>query len=144
MGAANGPISVEEFNARFAGGKAKLARGRSRGAKPTGMNKTERAYSMRLQLLVDTKRVEWWGFELVKLKLTDLTFYTPDFFVQLPDGVMEFHEIKGGQGFEDDALVKIKMAAELYPMFVFRSFIRTPNDGWKERVFTKEAPCPNE
>jgi hypothetical protein len=57
-------------------------------------------------------------FEPVKLRLAAATFYTPDFMVTRDDGEIVFHEVKGGW-WEDDARVKIKVAAEMYPEFRF-------------------------
>jgi hypothetical protein len=84
------------------------------GRLPTGtMNKTEQAYSTHLQNLLHTGEVLWWHFEGVKLRLADNTFYTCDFAVLANDGVLEMHEVKGF--WQDDARVKIKVAASLYP-----------------------------
>jgi hypothetical protein len=41
--------------------------------------------------------------------------YCPDFLVILPDGSMEWHEVKGRP--REDALVKLKAAASQYPLF---------------------------
>lgn len=62
-------------------------------------------------------------FERIKLKLADNTFYTPDFFVILADGSIEFHEVKGSWKMpgQDDSRVKIKVAAEMYRWATFRS-----------------------
>lgn len=46
-------------------------------------------------------------------RLADKTFYTPDFVVLAPDGVLEMHEVKGF--WEEDARVKIKVAAAQFP-----------------------------
>jgi len=56
-------------------------------------------------------------FESIKLRLADRTWYTPDFLVVWVDGRMEFHEVKGFM--RDDAAVKLKVAAELYPWAKF-------------------------
>jgi hypothetical protein len=84
------------------------------GRLPTGaMNKTEAAYANHLNQLQIAGEVLWHKFEGVKLRLADNTFYTPDFAVLTRDCVLELHEIKGF--WEDDARVKIKVAASLYP-----------------------------
>lgn len=57
--------------------------------------------------------VAWFKFEGIKLRLADNTFYTPDFAVMLSTGQMELHEVKGF--WTDDARVKTKVAASLYP-----------------------------
>lgn len=74
------------------------------------MNKTESAYADALSLQGIS-----WKFEAMKLRLADNTFYTPDFMI-VGDHI-ELHEVKGF--WEDDARVKIKVAAEQYPCFKF-------------------------
>lgn len=109
------------FNRRFALGRL-----------PSGqMNKTEAAYDAFLQAETYAGRVLWHKFEGVKLRLADKTFYTPDFVVMAADNVLEMHEVKGF--WQDDARVKIKVAASLYP---FR-FIAVKKRGgsWEREVF---------
>lgn len=81
------------------------------------MNGTERAYSQLLDSKVNAGRVAEWHYEAVTLKLAPDTRYTPDFLVILPDGTVELHEVKGFM--RDDANVKIKVAAQMFP-FTFR------------------------
>src|SRR5258708_7830819 len=84
------------------------------GRLPVGtMNKTEAAYDAHLQEQRHAGAVLWHKFEAVKLRLADNTFYTCDFAVLSSDGVLEMHEVKGF--WQDDARVKIKVAAALYP-----------------------------
>lgn len=77
------------------------------------MNDTERDYGALLSGRVIAGEVAWYRFEGVKLRLADNTFYTPDFAVMLTAGELECHEVKGH--WQDDARVKIKVAAEMYP-----------------------------
>lgn len=77
------------------------------------MNKTEAAYAARLEAMKAAGEISDYRFECVKLRLADKTFYTPDFMVLRPDGGFEMHEVKGF--WEDDARVKIKVAAESFP-----------------------------
>ena len=80
------------------------------------MNKTEQSYATTLEQKKWAGEVAWYRFEGVKLRLADNTFYTPDFAVMLANGQMEMHEVKGARAiFADDAKVKVKVAAELYP-----------------------------
>lgn len=81
------------------------------------MNATERAYASELELLKQTGEVAWYKFEGVKLRLADNTFYTPDFAVMLINGSLQMHEVKGF--WTDDARVKIKVAADMYPFEFF-------------------------
>lgn len=78
----------------------------------------------------------WFAFEPHKLRLADRTFYTPDFGVLLMDGTFEFHEVKGH--WEDDARVKIKVAAEQHWMFKFvavRPVAKKRGGGWSREEF---------
>lgn len=84
------------------------------GRLPTGtMNKTEARYDEYLTQLQQKGLILWHKFEAVKLRLADNTFYSPDFAVLSAAGFMEMHEVKGY--WMDDARVKIKVAASLYP-----------------------------
>ena len=91
------------------------------------MNKTEAAYAATLDLRRYAGEVAWFKFEGVKLRLADNTFYTPDFAVMLADGALEMHEVKGF--WQDDARVKIKIAADLYPMRFIAIKARAKKDG---------------
>lgn len=103
-----------------------FARARSRrgGTVPGQMNRTETAYAEHLQIQLLSGQITGWRFESYKLRLADRTWYTPDFVVQCLDGTIELHEVKatGRDGkllIEDDAAVKIKVAADQYPEFEF-------------------------
>lgn len=99
------------------------------------LNKTEQAYASFLELRRIAGEIAWWKFEGIKVRLADNTFYTPDFAVMLADGILECHEVKGF--WADDARVKIKVAADIYP-FIFRAFKPMPKKdggGWREEVF---------
>jgi len=97
------------------------------GRLPAGtMNKTEAAYASHLELRRLDKDVLWWKFEGVKLRLADSTFYTCDFAVMRSDGQMEMHEVKGFMA--DDANVKIKVAASIYPFQFY--VVRKSKIGW--------------
>jgi len=81
------------------------------------MNKTEEAYSRTLQERKLKGEIHHWAFESMTLRLADRTTYTPDFFVMLPNGEIEFHEVKGF--WHQAGRIKIKVAAENHPWFVF-------------------------
>ena len=118
------------------------ARARHQSHTPGRMNKTEAAYAFHLDLLLSSGEILGWTFESVKLRLADLTWYTPDFLVQLPSREMEFHEVKGF--WRDDARVKIKVAAETFPAFHFLAVQRRAKKaggGWAvERLGDSKAP----
>ena len=103
----------------------------AKGRLPKGeMNSTETRYAAHLDELKLAGDVVWWRFEPVKLLLAKLTTLTPDFMVQLADGTVELHDVKGAKAiYEDDAKVKMKVAAKEYP-FVFRVvFPKAKKDG---------------
>lgn len=113
-------------------GKLRLrARGRVR-RQPGTMNKTEAAYADILEAERIAGRIHSWHYERVTFKLADDCRYTPDFQVVYPDGLVEYHEVKGF--WEDDALAKIKVAATSFPEFTFRAFHKKSGQ-WHEREF---------
>jgi len=101
--------------------------------KKEGLNKTEEAYQKYLDLLQKTGEVLWFKYEGLKLRLADNTFYTPDFAVMAADGTLECHEVKGNF-WTDDARVKIKVAASLYP-FRFLSARKVKGGKWEFETF---------
>ena len=96
------------------------------------MNKTEQAYAAHLNLLLQAGEIQWFKFEGIKYRLADNTFYTPDFAVINASGEFEAHEVKGY--WQDDAKVKIKVAASLYPVRFVAIHKRAKKDGggWQE------------
>lgn len=98
---------------------------------PGEMNATEKAYAQHLDKLKAVGEVIDWSFESMKLKLGKACFYTPDFVVITPDGI-EVHEVKGH--WEDDARVKIKVAAAKFWWFKFIA-IQKDRAGWKVEEF---------
>lgn len=113
-------------------GAGVLALGR---LKPGTMNKLEAAYAAHLEQQKAAGMILWFKFEAIKLRLADNTFYTADFFVLTRSAILEVHEVKGR--WEDDARVKIKVAAELYP-FRFIAVYAKPKKaggGWDAEVF---------
>jgi len=112
------------------------------------MNKIEEAYAAILAVQYATQELHRWRFEAIKLRLADMTWYTPDFELLMPCGAIEFHEVKavtktGKLLFEDDAIVKFKVARETFPEFRFRMFGRLPKSsggGWREFYAEREVP----
>jgi len=93
-----------------------------------GMNSLEARYASHLQVLQQTGEIHSFCFERHNLKLADRTYYKPDFEVMLPDGSIEFHEVKGFM--RDDANVKLKVAAQQFPQYVFRLVQWDRKNGW--------------
>ena len=85
---------------------------------PGKMNKLETEYSKHLKMLQMAGEVISFQFESIKFKLAKATFYNPDFIVVTNDQI-EVHEVKGF--WEDDARVKIKVAAEMFPYIQFKA-----------------------
>lgn len=111
-------------------------RGLASGRLPNeAMNKTEAAYDAHLWLLRHSGDILWHKFGAIKLRLAGSTFYTCDFAV-LPTGggnnILEMHEVKGF--WRDDARVKIKVAASIYP-FKFIAVSPIKGGGWKTENF---------
>lgn len=92
-------------------------RGRGVRRQPGQMNGLEKAYAEHLTTLIAAGEVLEFWFDCVKLRLADKCFYTPDFFVMMADDTIEVHETKGFM--EEDAAVKLKVAADKYP-FIFK------------------------
>lgn len=106
------------------------------GRLPVGtLNKTEESYRQRLEILKASGDVLWYRFEGMKLRLADNTFYTPDFVVMNALGTVECHEVKGW--WTDDARVKIKVAAEMYPFrfLAVKVLAKKYGGGWEVEEF---------
>lgn len=110
-----------------------FAKGKRRA--PGEMNKTEAAYAEHLAHREWMKEVLWWKFEGLTFRLADRLRYTPDFVVMLASGFIECHECKGF--WADDAKVKIKTAAAMFPFRFVAVKRRTKKDGggWEEIEF---------
>lgn len=99
------------------------------------MNSTEAEYAKSLEARHRAGEIVWHRFEGLKLRLADNTFYTPDFAVMLASGEIECHEVKGF--WTDDARVKIKVAADMYP-FAFvavKKQSKKSGGGWEVERF---------
>lgn len=100
-------------------------------------NKTELSYEQHLTWRMHLGEVLWFKFEGIKLRLADNTFYTPDYAVMTANSVMELHEVKGV--WLDDARVKIKVAAEMYPFrFIgVKAKLKKDGGGWEFEDFSR-------
>jgi hypothetical protein len=95
------------------------------------MNKTEALYAKHLELLKLSGEVLWYEFDCMNLRLADKCFYKTDFTVMTKNNELQIHEVKGF--WQDDALVKIKVAADKFP-FRFIA-IQYKSKKWEEREF---------
>ncbi len=115
-----------------------IAKGKSK--QPRGMNKTEAAYAAHLEMEKRIGDVLWYKFEGITLKLAHDCRLTIDFAVMLSDGTIELHDTKSlwsksaRPHIEDDALVKLRTAAEMYP-FKVRAVWRAANGEWDSKEF---------
>ena len=107
------------------------ARGR-RTHTPGTMNKLETKYANQLEAWRLSGEILWWKFEPMKLNLAKATTYSPDFLVMRANCEIELHEAKGY--WEDDARVKIKVAAEMFPLFKFVA-VKWVKGEWKVEEF---------
>lgn len=122
----NPPFAFPDARAgRFALGRLKTGE----------MNRTEAEYAGHLGDLQRALEVHWFKFEGMKLRLADNTFYSPDFVVMTATYALECHEVKGF--WTDDARVKIKVAASIFP-FRFIAVTKRPKKaggGWEVEEF---------
>ena len=89
------------------------------------MNKIEEQYAWDLEIQKREGKILDWHFEQVKLQLTKkqpgqvAVTFLPDFFIVLADGTIRIDELKGGF-VREDADLKFKLAAELFPFWEWR------------------------
>lgn len=118
------------------------AKGR-RGQTPKGvMNRTEAKFAERLLSLKVTGKITAYHYEALKICIVpglpgkrQAVYYTPDFLVQRADDELELIDVKGGAGWEEDARVKIKAAAERFPEFHWVGYTLTKAGVWEREEF---------
>jgi hypothetical protein len=109
--------------------------------KPKGRqpNKWERLYADRLRVLVAAGEIHEFGYETVTLKLANDCRYTPDFWVVLPNGKVEAHEVKGHM--RAVARTKLAVAVKQFRSWLPIYLATRPNGDWKvERLLPEEQP----
>jgi len=89
------------------------------------LNKTERAYYEYLKLM----RYDWLGVQCVTLKLADDCRLTPDF-AYITNGMFYLVDVKGFQ--REDALIKMRVAARMFPWAQFL-IVKKTKTGWDEK-----------
>lgn len=116
--------------------KFPIAKGGRHRKEPGQMNNTEKAYADLLELKRHAGEVLWYAYESIKLQLAKKTWLTVDFFIMNSQGELEAHEVKGGF-WEDDARVKMKVAAEKYPFRIVavQKLPKKHGGGWKIEEF---------
>ena len=103
---------------------------------PGRMNKTEARLDMALQVRMRSGEFLQVGFEALTFRLGFDCRFTPDFACWTPGGRLMCFECKGRKGktyfAKDDAVVKLKTAAAMYPYVKF--FIVWPvGDCWGQK-----------
>jgi hypothetical protein len=119
---------------------------------PGVMNRPEMYYANILQNCLNAGEIVSYGFESISFTLAHNTkggkngmIYKPDFFVEFNDR-MEFHEIKEvsisrktgkkWSSAREDAILKLKMASELYPMFAWKLIeVNLKRQTFEEKLF---------
>ena len=102
------------------------------------MNKTEQAYSQRLELMKRSGEIIDWKFHPMNMRLAKNTFYEVDFLVLHKDMTIAIHETKGEYTSEKGQM-KIKLAAKAMPWFRFYKCIKVAEKnggGWKIEDFS--------
>ena len=93
-------------------------RGRARATPTRGYrSKLEADYADELERERLAGEIVSWEYERLKLRLADGTWYTPDFWVTALSGEFEIRETKGHKF--QAGMIKLKVAASLYPCFTF-------------------------
>ena len=102
----------QKFSRRAKGAKGRYVKG--------VMNANEQAFAKVLDEWKLNGKVLWYAFESVTFKLAPKTTYTPDFLAVHDDMSLVAYEVKSGQRTgkpftQGDAVVKMKLCAELFP-----------------------------
>lgn len=101
------------------------------------MNGLESRYASHLETQRMIGAIAKWRFEAVKLRLARKTFITVDFWIVYPDGHVELHDAKGF--WEEDARVKMKVAAEMFDEFDFVGVTFDRRKGWEFEKFSNHT-----
>lgn len=90
-------------------------------------SKWDRERNDYLETMMFARRLRRFRYEPMRLRLADGSWYKPDFLVEHNDGRLELEEVKGYR--REAAIVRFKVARELYPMFTF-TMITKRNGQW--------------
>jgi hypothetical protein len=115
---------------------------------PGDRNKTEARYEQYLELGKEVGGVLKYWFQPITFKLADDLRYTPDFMVMTYEMELEFHDVKGTKRVtrksgekvaqpysQEDAKIKAKIAAKLFPEFGWCFVFPLSNGEWGREEF---------
>ena len=110
--------------------------GRKPRQKPGEMNGAERLRAEELDAMLVRGEIAGWRFQPFRLRLAEENcYYAPDFLVTPHEGPLIVEEVKGHQ--EAAALIRIKVAASIFPFIFVRLTRRTKKEGggWERHVY---------
>ena len=109
-------------------------------------SKLENRYAAHLQNQLLAGEISAWRYEPQKFRLAKATFYTPDFLIvryaspeDTPHFMFSYDEVKGtwSRQQSEKSRVKLKVAAEMYPWFLWRG-VTYQQDRWQyEKIGAK-------
>ena len=107
------------------------------------MNRTETAFAAYLLGAQCNNLIKRFDFEPEKFRLGESTIYTPDFRLVELDDTITFLDVKGtttvnGKSkpyYKDDAIVKVKLAATLHPMYAWGITWKLKTGAWEIRQY---------
>ena len=104
------------------------------------MNKTEAAYARYLDGLIAISDVARWWFEPFSVRLSHPdtgkpATYCPDFMILADDGTTYIDDVKGNRKHcNEAAIVRIKTAAEMFPLWIWRLVWPDKKGDWEYEV----------
>lgn len=102
------------------------------GRLPAGtMNRTEARYHAEvIEPMLRCGTARWARFGAIKLRLAKATYLTVDFAVLHQGGTLELIDVKGSPAvYQEDAKVKMKVAAEQFPFVFMVAYPKRKRDG---------------
>lgn len=111
---------------------------------PGVMNKNEERYAAYLADQQHAGEILWWAFECVSLKLAPKCAYHPDFLVMHADRSLSVIDVKGfkakpsgepGYWATEDARIKLRVAAEKFPLFSFVVAFQGKDKAWYHETY---------
>jgi hypothetical protein len=105
-----------------------------------GMNRLERRFAGTLDGAAAARLIRQWEFQPVTFRLAGRTKFTPDFGVW-PEPASDWRftlcETKGW--LREDAALKIKVAADMFPQFRWLLVYREEGGGWRVHEVTRSG-----